>query len=99
MAEAYLTSLETARRYHDLAVDVGIPRVSVVANTVRDGHGELVVEYCDNHGFDLLGSVPFEPMFGEAERLGMAPYDVARGSAGVDAIRTIVRTLESHAAF
>lgn len=98
VAEAYFKSLETARRYHDLAVELGIPRVSVVANKVREGDGDLVAEYCENHDFDLIGSIPFEPRFGEAERLGTAPYDLAPDSDGVDAIRNMARTLESHAA-
>lgn len=94
VAEAYYKSLETARRYHDLAVDLGIPKVSLVANKVRSEDRGVVADYCEAHGFNLLASIPYEPLFGEAERLGAAPYDVARQSAGVDAIRNMVRALE-----
>ena len=93
VAEAYFKSLETARRYHNLAVDLGIPNVSIVANKVRPEDDDVVAEYCDSHGFNLLASIPHEPRFAEAERLGAAPYDVAGDSQGVDAVRAMVEQL------
>lgn len=93
VAEAYFKSLETARRYHKLATDLGIPNVSVVANKVRPGDDDVVAEYCQAHGFDLIASIPHEPMFAEAERLGAAPFDVAGDSPGVEAIRGLVKEL------
>lgn len=93
VAEAYFKSLETARRYHDLAKDLGIPNVSVVANKVKPGDDNVVAEYCKSHGFDMIASIPYEPLFGEAEKLGAAPFDVARDSPGVDGVRTLVNEL------
>lgn len=93
VAEPYFKSLETARRYHALAVDLGIPHVSVVANKIRPEDHDIVEEYCRSHGFDLVGTVPFEPAFGEAERDGSAPYDVATGTEGVKAISRIADQL------
>lgn len=89
VAEPYFKSLETARRYHHLAVDLGIPKVSVVANKVRPEDAEVVQEYCDSHGFDLIETVPYEPEFASAERLGIAPIDHAPNSAGAEAIRRL----------
>ncbi|REK32951.1 MAG: hypothetical protein DWQ20_07880, partial [Actinobacteria bacterium] len=93
VAEAYFKSLETARRYHRLATDLGIPNVSVVANKVQPGDDNVVAEYCKAHGFDLIASIPNEPKFAEAERLGAAPFDVAPESPGVLAIRGLVKEL------
>ncbi|MDP3984363.1 MAG: hypothetical protein Q8Q52_05060, partial [Acidimicrobiia bacterium] len=86
MAEPYFKSLETARRYHLLAQDLGIPRVSIVANKVRSSDGEAVADYCREHGFDLIATVPFDPGFGEAERAGRAPIDHLPDNEAVDAI-------------
>lgn len=94
VAEAYFKSLETARRYHHLAIDLGIPNVSFVANKVRPEDQGVVDEYCADHGFSLLASIPFDISFGEAERLGASPYDVAPSSPGVEAVRAMVRALE-----
>ncbi len=93
VAEPYFKSLETARRYHHLAVDLGIPRVSIVANKVRPEDGEVVADYAAGHGFDLAATVPFEPTFAEAERLGIAPIDHAPASAGATAIRGLADKL------
>lgn len=95
VAEAYFKSLETARRYHDLAKDLGIPNVSVVANKVKPGDDDVVAEYCKAHNFNLIASIPHEPLFAEAEKLGAAPFDVAPDSAGVAAIRGLVKELAS----
>lgn len=95
VAEPYFKSLETARRYHALALDLGIPAVSVVANKVRPEDRDIVGEYCRSHGFELLGTVPYEPAFGVAEREGTAPYDAASGSDGVRAIEEIAARLRN----
>jgi CO dehydrogenase maturation factor len=93
VAEPYFKSLETARRYHRLAVDLGIPKVSIVANKIRPGDEDIVAEYCDSHGFNLIATIPYEPRFAEAERLATAPFDVAGDSPGVEAIRGLVKGL------
>lgn len=93
VAEPYFKSLETARRYHQLAVELGVANVSIVANKVRPEDEEIVAEYCDSHGFDLLASVPFEPAFAEAERHAAAPFDVASHGRAVTAIREMVERL------
>ena len=97
VAEPYFKSLETVRRYHALAVDLGIPAVGVVANKVRSEDTDIVPEYCDVHGFRLLGSVPFEPSFVEAEHGAKAPIDLAPDSPGVRAIEALVSSLEAPA--
>lgn len=86
VAEPYFKSLETARRYHELSTGLGIPRVSVVGNKVREGDEEILQEYCDSHGFELLTVIPFEPEFPAAERLGIAPFDHAPNSLGARSI-------------
>lgn len=93
VAEPYFKSLETARRYHALAVDLGIQRVSVVANKVKPEDSDIVGEFCRSHGFDVAATVPFESSFSEADRKGAAPYDIAWDSRGVAAIRGLAEAL------
>ena len=93
VAEPYFKSMESARRYHNLAVDLGIPNVSVIANKVRPGEDSVIAEYCSLHGFELLGTVPFDAEFSEADRLGAAPIDLLPDSAGVKAICSLADAL------
>lgn len=93
VAEPYFKSLETARRYHKLATDLGIDRVSIVANKVREGDEAVLADFCHSHGFQMIASIPYEPAFAEAERLGAAPFDVAGDSRGVEAIRRLAEEL------
>ncbi|MDP8958875.1 MAG: hypothetical protein M3N51_06670 [Actinomycetota bacterium] len=95
VAEPYFKSLETARRYHRLAVDLDIPMVSVIGNKVRPEEGDVVADYCADHSFRLLATVPYEPSFAEAERAGAAPIDWAPDSAGVESIRRLAERLEA----
>lgn len=95
VAEPYFKSMETARRYHRLAVDLGIPEVSIVANKVRDEETNVVAEFSAQHDMRLIHTVPFDPAFAEAERLGVAPFDHAPDGSGVSAIRLLAERLRS----
>jgi len=95
IAEPYFKSMETARRYHKLAVDLGIPRVSIVANKVRDEETNVVAEFSGLHSIEVIHTVPFDPAFAEAERLGVAPFDHAPDGPGVNAIRQLAQLVRS----
>lgn len=94
VAEPYYRSLEAAMRTAELANELGIRHVKVVANKVRsDEDFEAIKTFCDQHGMEIIGSVPLDPAFENAEKDGGAPYDLAAGSTGVAAIRGIAREI------
>lgn len=95
VAEPYFKSMETARRYHRLAVDLGIPEVSIIANKVRDDETNVVAEFSSQHGIPVIATVPFDPAFADAERAGVAPYDYAPDGLGVTAIRSLAEELRA----
>jgi CO dehydrogenase maturation factor len=95
VAEPYFKSMETARRYHRLAVELGIPQVSIVANKVRDDETHVVAEFSEQHSMAILHTIPFDPAFAVAERLGVAPYDHAPHGPGVAAIRNLAEELHA----
>lgn len=97
VAEPYFKSLETARRYHALAVDLGLPRVGVVGNRVEPGD-DLVEEYAAERGFEYLGGIPFDRALPEAERLRTAPIDHDPASPGIAAIDALAERVEAIAA-
>lgn len=67
-------SLGTAAKIKKLAADIGLDKLWLVGNKVRDT-GDL--EYLGEHtpGIPLLGSLPFAPQVQDADRQGVAVYD------------------------
>ncbi len=94
VVEPYFKSLETGRRMAVLARDLGIERVSIVANKIRDEADlDAVREFADLHELEISGVVPFDPVLTEAERAGVAPLDHAPDSAFVRAIDELAHRL------
>lgn len=60
VAEPYFRSLESVRRQAELAAELPIGRVEVVANKVRsaDDH-DAIAQFCDRHGLTMVESVPW----------------------------------------
>ena len=87
VVEPYFKSLETGRRMARLAQDLGLERVALVANKIRDDHElRAVHEFAEQHGLHVAGVVPYDAALPEAERAGAAPLDFAAESPAVDAI-------------
>lgn len=98
VVEPYFRALEAASRIHDLAVQLELPRILVVANRVRTAGEEAAVrEYCERHGLELAAVVPFDEAVVKAEDLGVAPVDFAPDSPAVKAIAGLARSLEAGA--
>jgi CO dehydrogenase maturation factor len=90
VAEPYYRSLEAASRTHELALELGIPYVKVVANKVRNAEDRAAIDsYCAQHGMEVIGWVPQDEALITAERQGFAPYDAAANSVAVSAIRVV----------
>lgn len=76
VVEPYYKSLETGRRMAALAVELGLERVVLVANKIReDSELEAVREFAERNGLDVVGVVPFDPAMQAAERAGVSPLD------------------------
>ncbi|MBN1653844.1 MAG: AAA family ATPase [Deltaproteobacteria bacterium] len=63
-----------ARRIRRLAMDIGIKRVSIVANRVRGPEDRALVEK-NLADFDFLGFLPIDEEIADADREGRRPYD------------------------
>lgn len=101
VVEPYFKSLETGRRMAVLAADLGLERVALVANKIRDEH-ELgaVREFAEQHGLEVAGVVPYDERLPEAERARVAPLDFAPDASAVAAIgalgERLVAEMNSH---
>ena len=87
VVEPYYKSLETGRRMAVLAKDLGIERVALVANKIRDERDLAAVqEFAQANGLEIAGVIPFDEAMPGAERAGIAPLDHAPEAAAVAAI-------------
>jgi CO dehydrogenase maturation factor len=90
VVEPYYRSLEAGARTAELASELAIPHIYAVANKVRSADDIAAIEtFCAKHRMALLGRVPLDDAFVEAERKGRAPIDYAPRSPGLEAIRKL----------
>jgi CO dehydrogenase maturation factor len=87
VVEPYYKSLETGRRMAVLAKDLGLERVALVANKIRDERDLAAVEeFARANDLEIAGVIPFDERMPDAEREGIAPLDFAPDTDAVAAI-------------
>ena len=92
VVEPWYKSLETGRRMAALGRDLGLARIALVANKVRDGRDEEAVrEFATRHRLELAGVIPYDERVLDAERAGEAPLDHAPDAPAVAAIARLAR--------
>lgn len=92
VVEPYFKSLETGRRMAVLARDLGLERVALIANKIRDERDQVAVQaFADKHDLELGGTVPFDELFADAERVGRAPLDFGPEAPAIHAIDEIAQ--------
>jgi CO dehydrogenase maturation factor len=92
VVEPYYKSLETGRRMAALGKDLGLERIALIANKIRDdAELEAVREFAGRNGLEVAGVVPFDERFPDAERDGAAPLDFAPDAPAVAAIGQLAR--------
>jgi CO dehydrogenase maturation factor len=97
VVEPYFKSLETGRRMAELAHGLGLKRVLLVANKVRDDSELAAVrEFAEKHGLEILGVVPYDEALLEAERAEQAPLDFDPDAPAVQAIGSIARSVATN---
>lgn len=95
VAEPYYRSLETVRRMASLAAELPIPRVAIIVNKVRsEAEAEAVGEFCELHGLERLGDVPWGDEVLEADGARVPLLDAAPESSTVAAAAHLVRRLD-----
>lgn len=94
VAEPYYRSLEAAARTFLLARELEIPHIHVVANKVKGSSDrEAIEQFCEQHKMPLIGVVPYDDAFVEAERNEQAVADFAPDCPGAVAIRDIAQAI------
>ena len=92
VVEPWYKSLETGRRMAALGRDLGLARIALVANKVRDERDlEAVREFAERHELEVAGVIPYDERVLEAERAGKAPLDHAPDAPAVAAVERLAR--------
>ncbi len=85
-------SIQTYHKVKELAKDLGVTQVSVVANKVRDDSDREFIK-SKIPAEDLLGFISYEEDVIDADRQGISPYD--RSEKTVEEIRLIKTRIDS----
>ena len=94
VVEPYFKSLETGRRMAALAKDLGLERVALVANKIRDERDLAAVrEFAAVNDLEIAGVIPFDDEMPAAERAGIAPLDHAPHTAAIAAIAELAERM------
>ena len=84
-------SVQTYHNVKRLASDLGVTRVRVVANKIRDAADEEFIRQSIPAG-DLLGFIHYNPQIMDADRQGKSPYDFC--PAAIEEIRKMKAILD-----
>lgn len=96
VAEPYYRSLEAVRLQATLAAETAIGRIAVAANKCRsEGDTAAIAEFCESHGLQLAGTVPWSEAVLDADAAGVALLDHAASDPAVAAIGTLAGRLTS----
>lgn len=98
VVEPYFKSLETGRRTKELAGDLDISDVRVVANKVRDDRDrESIEEFCADNDLEIAAVIPYDDGVRRADQAGEAPVDYDGDSDAVRAIGDLAAALRASA--
>jgi len=83
-------SIDTAAHIRQLASEIGLRQIAVIGNKIRSPSDE---DFLKKHlaGFEILGYIPYDDKFIEADLNGMSPYDV--DSAALSVVKAVITGL------
>ncbi len=84
-------SIQTYEKVKELALDLGIKNVSVVANKVRNKEDEEFIK--DRIKDDLLGFIHYNQEIIDADRQGQSPYDLSEEA--IEEVRIIKQKIDN----
>jgi CO dehydrogenase maturation factor len=78
---------------------LGLKRVLLVANKVRDGNDQAAVEeFAAKHDLEIIATVPYDERLLEAERAETAPLDFDADAPAIQAIGGIASSIGANGA-
>jgi len=83
-------SIDTAGHIRQLAAEIGLKQIGVIGNKIRTQNDR---DFLHKHlsGFEILGFIPYDDAFIEADLNGISPYDV--DSDALSVVQSIIAGL------
>jgi CO dehydrogenase maturation factor len=99
VAEPGRRSLDILAKIKKLAEDIDVGRILAVGNKVATAEDEDMIRMrVEQEGIPLLGIIPQDEVFKEADRKGVAPIDLDPSSPGMSVLREIKNHLRTNLA-
>ena len=73
--EPGMRSIDVAVQIKTMASDIGLENVKVVLNKSKDSDVGIISHEVEKRGLQLIGALPFNPKFMEADLKGISPID------------------------
>jgi len=94
VTDSSFKSMETSKKLHSLAKQIGIRESFIVGNKVASQHeGKLIEQFSKRNGIPFLGFVPFDEKILKADMQGETPLKYASQSVGVITIQKMAESL------
>lgn len=93
VTDSSFKSIETAKKIHDLAKQMGIKKIFIVGNKVGSSEADLIKRSAVESGIPLLTLIPYDEKILEADVNGETPLKFADVSKGVATIREMGENL------
>ena len=94
VVEPYYRSLEAAARFADLAKDLGIKQIMIIANKVRNEEDEKAIrQFCTKMNLDLRLIIPFEEKVTEADLHGNSFIDYSKDNGVIRSLTQLAKEL------
>ncbi len=98
VVEPGMKSLKTAERIKNLASDIGVTKLEAIVNKIRsEKDTELVREKLDKLDIPIIGTIPYDETFMEADLSEKSPLDFKEEAEGVEAVKEIEEKLAKRA--
>lgn len=96
VVEPYYRSLEAAGRFAELARDLGIKQVRIIANKVKDDRDAAAIrQFCDKYDLSIITTIPYDQQVVEADLQGVSIIDFDEDATLVRSIADVVSKLEA----
>jgi CO dehydrogenase maturation factor len=88
VTDSSFKAMETAKRTHELATEMGIKKFFLIGNKIADtSEGKLIQQFAKNNNISLLGLIPYDKQIMEADMRGESPIKYSNKSKGIEVIQ------------
>jgi CO dehydrogenase maturation factor len=94
VTDSSFKAVETAKKIHELATEMGIKKIFLMGNKVANANeGKLIARLAESNNVSLLGLIPYDKQVIGADMRGESPIKYAGKSKGIETIRHLGESL------